>query len=98
MVELRLLAIPLFVLLAAIVLYIAIRGSGRPPVPRWEAATELTDGVTVVFVRHVAGGRELGRQIIAELPDDAPDWEQRYHEAMATARSRAAAMQVESGG
>jgi hypothetical protein len=79
------------------VLYIAVRGSGRRPVPRWEAATELRDGVTIVFVRHVAGDRELGRQVIAELPGDAPDWEDRYHEAMAVARSRAAALEIESG-
>lgn len=87
----------LFVALVAAVLYVAVRGTGRhTPRPRWEAATELRDGVTVVFVRHTAGGRELGRQVIAKLPADAPDWEIRYHEAMATARSRAAALEIET--
>jgi hypothetical protein len=87
----------LFVALVVAVLYVAVRGTARPPRPRWEAATELRGGVTVVLVRHVAGGRELGRQVVAELPGDAPDWETRYHEAMAIARSRAAALEIESG-
>jgi hypothetical protein len=88
----------LFVSLVVAVLYVAVRGTGRrTPRPRWVADTELRDGVTVVLVRHVAGGRELGRQVIAELPADAPDWETRYHEAMAIARSRAAALEIETG-
>lgn len=88
----------LFVTLVAAVLYVAVRGTGRrTPRPRWVAATELRDGVTVVFVQHIAGGRELGRQVVAELPADAPDWETRYHEAMAVARSRAAALEIETG-
>jgi hypothetical protein len=95
----RVLALPLAllvaVLLAALLLAVFSR-SGPDRRPRWEAATELRDGVTIVLVRQVAGGRELGRQVVAELAADAPDWETRYHEAMAAARSRAAALRSEA--
>src|SRR4051794_37010981 len=95
----RALAIPLALLVVALAAALLVAAFRRPAPGgrgRWEAATELRDDVTVVFVRHVAGSRELGRQVVAELPADAPDWETRYHEAMAQARSRAAALQSEA--
>ncbi|GAA4081666.1 MULTISPECIES: hypothetical protein [Actinomadura] len=92
------------VLLAAIVLLLwyGVTG-GRPRAatpPRWEPHTETDGGVTVVVVRRVSRSgdqvTELGRQVVAEIPDADPDWESRYHEAMATARSRVAALEIES--
>jgi hypothetical protein len=68
----------------------------------WEAHTEASGGVTAVVVRRVARSdagdvlAELGRQTVATIPDGDPEWEQRYHEAMATARSRVAALDSEA--
>jgi hypothetical protein len=95
----RVLALPLALVVAAllaVLLVAAFSRSGRKEPPRWEAATELRDGMTIVLVRQIADGRELGRQVVAELPADTPDWETRYHEAMAAARSRAAALRSET--
>jgi hypothetical protein len=95
----RVLAVPLALLVVALIatlLVIAFRGPSRARIARWEALTELRDDVTVVFVRHTSGTREVGRQVIAELPAGLPDWESRYHEAMAEARSRAAALESET--
>jgi hypothetical protein len=95
----RVLALPVVLLLAVLLAALLIAAFRRPDPdrgPRWEAATELRDGTTVVLVRQVADGRELGRQVVAEIPADAPDWETRYHEAMASARSRAAALHSEA--
>src|ERR687895_2756334 len=105
----RILAMPLVILVIALVIYlmiIATRGPSRaertkPIRPaKWTTPTEMKEGHTIVLVRQVAPGRgeslELARQVIAEIPDVAPDWEQRYHEAMAEARSRASALQIES--
>jgi hypothetical protein len=67
---------------------------------RWEAHTSSADGVTTVVVRKVAETRrglvEFGRQSIASIPDGDPEWETKYHEAMAQARSRVAALQIEA--
>src|SRR5689334_10570670 len=64
---------------------------------RWETHTESGGGQTSVVVRRVAAtGVELGRQVVAAIPDSAPDWELRYHEAMAEARSRQAALESQS--
>jgi hypothetical protein len=105
----RILAMPFTILVIALVVYlviIAMRGPRpdertkaiRPA--RWTTGTEMKDGHTIVVVRHMAevrgGSVELARQVVAEIPDAAPDWEQRYHEAMAEARSRAGALQIES--
>lgn len=97
----RVLAIPLALLIVALLVYLLIglpkpRQRAAVASAEWKTATELRDGVTYVLVKQVAGDRELGRQVIGEIPDAVPDWEQRYHEAMAEARSRAAALQVES--
>jgi hypothetical protein len=78
------------------------RGGGREggrqlrPETHWEPHTESSGGVTTVLVRQItSGGRELGRQVIDTIPDAEPDWEGRYHEAMAQARSRVAALRIE---
>jgi hypothetical protein len=83
-----------------------LSGSGRPSraaleqSARWETYTEVGDGATTVAVRRVAQTRsgpfELGRQVISTIPDDAADWDTRYHAAMAEARSRVAALESES--
>jgi hypothetical protein len=94
------LALPLTLLVLAVVavlLFTAFRRPSQAIGAHWDAATELRDGVTVVLVRHLAGGRELGRQVIAELAADLPDWDSRYHEAMAEARARVAALESEAG-
>ncbi|QXJ22100.1 hypothetical protein AGRA3207_003046 [Actinomadura graeca] len=73
------------------------------PSSRWETHTESSGGATTVVVRQVtrdaSGGLldETGRQTIAAIPDGDPDWDARYHEAMAEARSRVAALEAESG-
>ncbi|MBC6458679.1 hypothetical protein [Actinomadura sp. HBU206391] len=78
-------------------------GVGRPAVEqgaRWETHTEVGEGVTSVVVRRVTEGRsgllELGRQVIRTIPDDDPEWDTKYHAAMAEARSRVAALEIES--
>ncbi|MEO3828504.1 hypothetical protein [Actinomadura sp. B10D3] len=50
------------------------------------------------MTRGAAGGllAELGRQTVASIPDGDPEWEERYHEAMAAARSRVAALESEA--
>ncbi|HEX6471358.1 MAG TPA: hypothetical protein VF069_19815 [Streptosporangiaceae bacterium] len=105
----RMLASPLVLILIAVIAYlvvIAARGPGtteRAKAVRraeWTTGTDMQDGRTIVVVRQVAEVRgaqvELARQVVAEIPDAAPDWEQRYHEAMAEARARAAALRSES--
>jgi hypothetical protein len=105
----RLLLMPLTLLVIALVAYlvvIAVRGSSRAERTDairqavWTTATEMKDGHTIVLVRQVAEIRgestELARQVVAEIPDAAPDWDQRYHEAMAEARARASSLQIES--
>ncbi|TDD93717.1 hypothetical protein [Actinomadura rubrisoli] len=96
--------------LAAVVIVLVLYALGglspdgrrrTPPEVRWEADTESSGGVTTVIVRHVARDAaglvtEHGRQTIAAIPDDAPDWEIRYHDAMAQARSRVAALGSEA--
>jgi hypothetical protein len=77
--------------------------AGRPALEeaaRWETHTEVGDGNTTVAVRRVARTRsgpvELGRQVIATIPDGDPEWEAEYHRAMAQARSRVATLEIES--
>lgn len=86
-------------------LYALITGGGvdrlqLEAASRWETHTESGDGRTSVVVRCIAQGRrgmvELGRQTIQTIPDGAPDWDLRYHEAMAEARVRVAALESES--
>jgi hypothetical protein len=96
----------LLVVLVAVGLSGGLSGAARPggaaleSGARWETHTEMGGGVTTVAVRRVAPARsgpvELGRQVISTIPDDAADWETRYHAAMAEARSRVAALESES--
>ncbi|WP_119729486.1 hypothetical protein [Thermomonospora amylolytica] len=100
-----LLAVVLLIVLAVMLVVNAFRQDGGraralEADARWETYTSSADGVTTVVVRKVAqtprGPVEYGRQSIASIPDDDPDWETRYHEAMAQARSRVAALQIEA--
>ena len=106
----RILASPLLLILIAVIVYLlitALRGPSQTERAKaalrgeWTTGTEMKDGRTLVLVRRLTEVRgapvELARQVVAEIPDAAPDWEQRYHEAMAEARSRASALQIESG-
>ncbi|MFF5258723.1 hypothetical protein ACFY4C_07240 [Actinomadura viridis] len=82
-----------------VLVYYAVTEGPRPPARAagWETHTESSGGVTTVLVRQITGdGAELGRQVVAAIPDGAPDWETRYHEAMAEARSRVAALRIEA--
>ena len=105
----RFLMMPLTLLVIVLIAYLvisAVRAPSRTERAKavrraeWTTATEMKDGRTVVLVRQVAEVRgesmELARQVIAEIPDGAEDWETRYHEAMAEARSRASVLQIES--
>ncbi|SEG60190.1 hypothetical protein SAMN04489712_107115 [Thermomonospora echinospora] len=104
----RLLVLVAAVLLVALAVMLVVsaftreRGGGEAleATARWEAHTVSADGVTTVVVRKVAqtpqGPVEFGRQSIASIPDGDPEWESRYHEAMAQARSRVAALQIEA--
>ena len=61
---------------------------------RWEDAHEAVGGVTRVVVRKVArlpSGqiRVLGESVIEEIPDDAPDWHERFSAARQVAYDRA---------
>lgn len=100
-----LLVVVVVIALAATLVISAFRGEEADPralesAARWEVHTSSADGVTTVVVRKVAHGRrgpvEFGRQSIAAIADDDPQWETKYHEAMAQARSRVAALESES--
>ncbi|MFD0685446.1 hypothetical protein [Actinomadura fibrosa] len=103
------LLVMLAVAAAVIVLLLyAFGGIGRDgrrtarPGARWEAHTESSGGVTTVVVRQVSRDgsgdvvSEHGRQTIAAIPDADPAWEERYHDAMAQARSRVAALESQN--
>jgi hypothetical protein len=105
----RIVMMPLALVVIAVVAYLvitALRGPSRTERTQavrraeWTTGTEMKDGHTIVVVRQVAEVRgttvELARQVVAEIPDAAPDWEERYHEAMAKARARASTLQIES--
>jgi hypothetical protein len=97
----RALAVPLALLIIALIValvLIVVRGGGdkSAPAARWVVGTESKGGVTRVLVRHLAGDSELGRQVVGTIPDDAEGWDERYHAAMAEARSRAAALNSDS--
>lgn len=102
LVELVLIVVVLWWLQGAVRRMISPGGSGQTRAmlekgARWETHTESGGGQTSVVVRRVATtGAELGRQVVAVIPDSAPDWEVRYHEAMAEARSRLAALRAQS--
>ena len=61
---------------------------------RWEDAHEAVGGVTRVVVRKVARlptgeARVLGESVVEEIPDDAPDWHERFGAARQVAYDRA---------
>jgi hypothetical protein len=61
---------------------------------RWEDAHEAVGGVTRVLVRKVARlptgeTRVLGESVVEEIPDDAPDWHERFSAARQVAYDRA---------
>jgi len=96
----RALEVLLIVTILAVPLFLVYRWihQGAPTsVPRWQADTELSEGHTLVVIRKLSGENELARQVVASIPDRAPDWDTLYHDAMAEARSRAAALESESG-
>lgn len=76
------------------------RPAALEDVAGWETHTEAGDGATTVAVRRVARTRsgpvELGRQVVTVIPDGDPEWEAKYHRAMAEARSRVAALEIEA--
>jgi len=97
-----LIAVALLAVVAILIAYGVRGGRARSAAPaRWETHTESVGGTTAVLVRQVTrmpDGEllaELGRQVVAEIPDTDSDWEARYHEAMATARSRVAALEAQ---
>jgi hypothetical protein len=58
---------------------------------RWVVGDEGAPGKTLVFIRKVtADGQELERRPIAEVGDEAPDWDAQLLEARAKAANRAA--------
>ena len=58
---------------------------------RWEAAHSASAGTTRVVVRRVGrDGVVVDEHLIAELRDDAPDYDEQFLEAMSRARARAA--------
>jgi len=72
-----------------------LRGAGdrqRAVPARWIPAHLEKAGTTVVVVRRVAiqDGRVLDERVVQRVRVDDPDYDQRFLEAMATARSRAA--------
>lgn len=96
----RVLQVLLALTILAAVLYLVyawVRRGDSTPAPRWQADTELSAGHTLVVIRRLSGETELSRQVVASIPDKASDWDTRYHEAMAEARSRVAALESESG-
>ena len=59
---------------------------------RWETAHYGVNGATKVVVRKAAPrkGKVLDEHVVAVIPDDDPDYEEKFLHAMAQARSRAA--------
>jgi|ERR671914_353886 hypothetical protein len=107
----RFLIVLLALLLIAMVIYLVINAMRGPSQAErakaarraaWTTATEMKNGHTIVLARQVSEIRgatvELARQVIAEIPDGAPDWDSRYHLAMAEARARVSALEIESDG
>ncbi|MEZ0076645.1 hypothetical protein [Planotetraspora sp. GP83] len=106
----RLFALPVTLIVVAALVYLLVlllRGSrergGRATqaTPRWEVDTVMEDGWTLIVVRKVAEGSrgpvELTKQTVRAIPDDDPNWDERYRQAMVEARSRVSTLQLESG-
>nr|MBO2474347.1 hypothetical protein [Actinomycetales bacterium] len=94
------------VVLLALLVYLLLllvrppRRAGAPARPRWEVDTVMENGWTLVIVRKVTTGPdgpvELTRQTVAAIPDDDPNWSERYKAALAEARDRASTLELES--
>jgi len=86
-------------LLAVLVVVLAGEGQRRRWVraarsAQWEDAHYSSAGLTHVVVHRVArlpsgAQRELESQLIASIPDDAPDWRARFEAARIAAYDRA---------
>ncbi|MFC0861490.1 hypothetical protein ACFHYQ_04175 [Sphaerimonospora cavernae] len=106
----RLLALPVTLIVVAALIYLLVvllhpaprdrRVTGAAAKPQWEIDTVMEDGWTLVVVRKVAPGRngpvELTKQTIRAIPDNDPNWDELYREAMAEARSRVSTLEIES--
>jgi hypothetical protein len=89
------LLLPLLLLVVVLLTlrYAVLSSVRRRQVPaRWVPAHLERGGATVVVVRRVAisDGRVLDERVVAKVPVDAPDYDERFLEAMAAARNRAA--------
>ena len=78
---------------------IARRWAAAEAAARWEDAHETVAGSTRVLVRRVArlpSGEErvLGESVVAEVPDGAADWHQRFDAARQVAYDRALDLNV----
>ena len=64
---------------------------------RWQIAHYGVNGATKVVVRKAAPrtGRMLDEHVVAVIPDDDVDYEEKFLHAMAQARSRAALFESE---
>ncbi len=106
----RIFALPVALIIVAALIYVLVvlvRGAIRsrtpeaPQAARWETHTTMEDGWTLVVIRKVAQGRngpiELTKQTVRVIPDDDPNWDERYREAMLEARSRITTLELESG-
>jgi heme/copper-type cytochrome/quinol oxidase subunit 2 len=105
----RLFALPVTLIVVAILVYLLValvRGARSAPrtvesKPHWEVDTVMQDGWTLIVVRRVVRGRggpvELTKQTVRAIPDDDPNWDERYREGMAEARSRVSTLELESG-
>jgi heme/copper-type cytochrome/quinol oxidase subunit 2 len=106
----RIFALPVALIVVAALIYVLVvllRGATRSRTPepteppRWETHTAMEDGWTLVLIRQVAQGPngpiELTKQTVRVIPDDDPNWDERYREAMLEARSRITTLELESG-
>ena len=80
-------------------IYAALRSMGQGTehgvtsvVGRWETAHYGVNGATKVVVRKAAPrtGKILDEHVVAVIPDDDSDYDEKFLRAMAQARSRAA--------
>ncbi len=82
------------VVVVAVLAFRQIAGSDAAPAiepARWTAAHVSRDGLTHVVVRRVVAstGQVLDEREVVTFPDDDPDYDARFMEAIATARARA---------
>lgn len=106
---LRLLALPVALILVAVLVYLLVlllrgtrpgHGDAAAARPRWEIDTVMENGWTLIVVRKVRPGRdgpvELARQTVRAIRDDDPNWDDLYREGMAEARNRLSTLEIES--